>query len=56
MNRLERRYLVCDDENEPIRKFYTKQEALNFLLDGWKIITLPKKPVIDWATVELAPF
>lgn len=56
MNKIKPRYLVCDDENEPVRKFYTKQEAVRFLLDGWKIITLPKTPIIDWATVELAPF
>lgn len=56
MNKIEPRFLVCDDEGEPVRKFYTKREALNFLLDGWKLIVLPKKSVIDWQSIELAPF
>lgn len=56
MNKIERRYTVYDEDNQPIRRFYTKQEAINFLLDGWKIVTTPKKPLIDWDKIELAPF
>lgn len=56
MNKIERRFTVYDEDNEPIRKFYTRQEAINFLLDGWKIVVAPKTPVIDWNSVELAPF
>ena len=56
MNKIKPRYLVVDDDGVAVRKFYRKQDAMNFLLTGWRIIIEPKQPVIDWATVELAPF
>jgi len=56
MSKIEPRFLVIDDDGEPVRKFYSKQDAINFLLTGWQVITKPKTPIIDWATVELAPF
>lgn len=56
MNKIERRYIVLDEEQQPIRKFYTKADAIRFLLDGWIVITLPKTPVIDWNNYEPALF
>lgn len=56
MNKIERRYIVLDEEQQPIRKFYTKADAIRFLLDGWTVITLPKTPIIDWNNYEPALF
>lgn len=50
------RYVVYDECQQPIRKFYTKLEAMQFLQDGWKVVSLPKTPVIDWDNYEPAPF
>lgn len=53
---IERRFVVYDDDNLPIRKFYTKQEAINFMQQGWQLVVLPKKQVIDWDNYEPAFF
>lgn len=36
-----RRYEV-NDEDGPLRTFYTRQEAEQFLQPGWRIVVLPK--------------
>lgn len=36
-----RRYEV-HDEDGPLRSFYTRKEAEQFLQDGWRIVVLPK--------------
>lgn len=56
MNKIERRFIVLDEEQQPIRKFYTKADAVRFLQDGWTVVALPKKPVIDWNNYEPALF
>ena len=38
------RFLVMDDEGEPLRRFWTRQEAEAFCLEGWTIRTDPKPP------------
>lgn len=55
-NKPQRRYVVYDDDGLAIRKFYTKQEAKRFLQAGWKIVTLPLVPIIDWNNYDPAPF
>lgn len=51
-----RRFVVYADDNKPIRSFYTKQDAKRFLQEGWRIVTLPVVPVIDWNNYEPALF
>ena len=40
------KYLVCDEDG-PLRMFYDKQEAIDFLQDGWTIVIvkLGKDPI-----------
>lgn len=52
----QRRYVVYADDGQAIRKFYTKQDAVRFLQEGWRIVTLPVVPVIDWNNYEPALF
>jgi hypothetical protein len=51
------RYQINDETGAMLRRFYTKCEALAFMLDGWSLVVLPKKPKIN--LIELvgeAPF
>lgn len=38
------RYLVRDEERVPLRKFWTHEEALQFLQPGYTVDTLPAPP------------
>lgn len=44
------RFIVYDEDG-PLRKFYTRAEALAWMLDGMRLVVLPKKPKPDWFTV-----
>ena len=53
------RYLVLDEDGLPLRKFYWKDEAQRFVLQGMKLVRLPKpvrKPPVDWNNFEPALF
>jgi hypothetical protein len=54
------RYLVRDENGEPLRKFWTQEDALRFSLAGYTIEKLPappKPPKIDLVAVYgEAPF
>jgi hypothetical protein len=44
------RYLVRDEDGEPLRKFWSQEDALRFSLPGYTIEKLPappKPPPID---------
>jgi len=51
MNGVHRKYLVKDDEGQSLRSFYTKSEAVAFLLPGYTIERLPDPPKIDYAAL-----
>jgi hypothetical protein len=51
MNGVYRKYLVKDDEGQSLRSFYTKSEAVAFLLPGYTIERLPDPPKIDYAAL-----
>jgi hypothetical protein len=36
------RYLVYDEDDVLLRKFWDKESAQRFMQDGWKLITQPK--------------
>jgi hypothetical protein len=57
---VQRRYIITDAFNEPIRAFYTKDEALRYLNNETRLIILPKglngyKLAVSLITEE-APF
>jgi len=57
---VQRRYVITDAFDEPIRAFYTKDEALRYLNNETRLIVLPKglngyKLAVSLITEE-APF
>ncbi len=51
------RYLVKDEEGNPMRKFYWKDEAIRFLQEGWTLVRIPRKPKVNiFEVFEPAPF
>ena len=51
------RYLVKDEEGNPMRRFYWKDEAIRFLQEGWTLVRIPRKPKVNiFEVFEPAPF
>ena len=38
------RYIVIDDDGFPLRKFWTREEAVAYAQQDYQIIVLPKPP------------
>lgn len=38
------RYIVIDDDGVPLRKFWTRAEAVAYALQDYQILVLPKPP------------
>lgn len=36
------RYVILDEDGQPLRKFWDKEEAQKFLQDGWTLTIMPK--------------
>lgn len=50
------KYIVCDEDG-PIRVFYSKEEANNFLQKDWTIqVVKVAKKVVDFTQFETALF
>ena len=58
--RVTRRFIVIDEFGDPIRKFYTRQEAKQFMAtrEGTKLIVLAKPDLVSRLLADLgqAPF
>lgn len=52
------KYKVLDEDKRPIRVFFTKEEATNFLQDGWSIVRIQTPDVRKTAAEKVgdAPF
>lgn len=44
------RFLVVDEDG-PLRQFWTRAEAVAWMLPGMNLVVLPKKPKPDWFAI-----